>query len=63
MKHSVIPSSTTLEKAKADVESTAKLWARYDGDLLVTECPVLSSCATEKRKACEKRWAAQKTKD
>ena len=57
LKYSVIPSSTTLEKAKADVESTAKLWARYDSELLVTERPVLSSCATEKRrKACEKRF-------
>ena len=32
LKHSAVPSSATLGKAKADVESAAKLWVRYDGE-------------------------------
>ena len=40
LKHSAHPSSTTLEKAKADVESAAKLWVGYDSDLSVSVCPV-----------------------
>ena len=49
LKHSAIPSSTTLEKAKANVESAAKLWVRYDGDLSVSECPVCFQAVQQKR--------------
>ena len=42
LKHSVHSSSTTLEKAKADVESAATLWVGYDidSDWPVSACPV-----------------------
>ena len=49
LKHSEVPSSTTLEKAKADIESAAKLWVRYDGHLSVSECPVCFQAVQQKR--------------